>query len=147
MALVLETLKKNVKNLNFNEIIEEAVTNTDKKAADLQRKQMLYGEASDDKKIGKYASEAYAAEKYKMNKKAGRGNKDLKLTGSFHRFILVDPRKTYVVFSSADEKLAEILKREGARIFGLNTPYTVEYVSKYLGPEIQTIINNELSKL
>lgn len=145
----------NLKKINIKETIEEVMVEDVNALAAAQRDQMLHGERSTGKKIGKYKNKKYAAMKYAMSPLAGNGYKDLKLTGSFQDLIIAEPRSTGVVFTSndthtdavtGDSKLDSILNREGEDIFGLNKKYAAQYATKSLKPKANKLFKKLISK-
>jgi hypothetical protein len=130
---------------SMTEVVENALLDTKEELVDVQRQQMVHGERSDGKRIGKYKNKAYASMKNFMNSKPGLGFKDLRLTGSFHKMMFVDIRENgRVIFSSLDEKLPQIIEREGELIFGINKKFRVPYSHDTLGPAIIKRINDLL---
>ena len=132
---------------SIKEVVENSLIDTRNELTAAQRNQMLHGERSSGKKIGKYKNPDYAVKKYQMNPLAGLGFKDLKLEGDFHKEIIVDVRQNAVVFGSADEKTSDIIEREGDNIFGLTKERAAEHGANYLAEaannRIKKIINGE----
>lgn len=130
----ISRLIRNVKGLNLDEVFEESFSEKQRPLVLLQRDQMLHGERSDGKKIGKYRNKKYAQKKYAQNSLAGFGYIDLRLTGDFQGDILADVRNKSVVFTSADEKTSKLIEDFGEKIFGLNEPYRKKFSAKELKP-------------
>lgn len=143
MATLEQQIEK-MKKLNIREQLENAFIDTQDDLTRAQRDQMLHGLDKFGDKIGKYKNKAYAAKKFAMNQKAGLGYKDLKLEGDFHREIIVDVRTNWIYFSSADEKLGDILAREGENIFGLSPKYAECYSQQWLETAANKRIQNVL---
>lgn len=129
----IDQLISNVERLSFLPIIGESIEETREQYKDMQREQMLTGEGKKGK-IGKYRSNSYAARKELINPKAGFGNVDLKLTGSFYNEIFVDVRTNTVVVDSADEKAGSLIEKYGEDIFGLNPENQSDYSKNKMGP-------------
>lgn len=143
----LTDLVKNFKTLNINQEIQIGVENQAKAFADKQRDQMLLGLKSTGKKIGKYSSQSYAAKKYSMNSRAGKGNVDLRLTGDFHAGIGVEARNEGIFFFSSDPKEFELAERYGEDIFGLTKENAAEISVKKLGPQVNKQILKHLNRV
>jgi hypothetical protein len=124
----------NLENLDFNNVIEESMIDTVDSFVRLQRLQMLSGQTSEGRKIGRYKSPAYAKKKYQLSRLAGYGNVDLRLTGDFYRGVTVDPRSKSVAIGGADYKTEILTDKYGEEIFGLNQEYAGEYSVNYLAP-------------
>lgn len=139
-------LINNLKAVNFNEVIEQAVEITAKDLSRKQQDQMLHGLNAEGDKIGKYKNPRYAEKKYAMNPLAGKGNVDLKLTGAFQKDIVVDAREISVVIDSADVKSAMLQKKYG-KVFGLNKEYAGSYASQQMGPAATKIIISQIHKV
>lgn len=122
----INQLISNLRKVDFKEAMEIAINSNPGLYAQAQRNQMLRGERNNGKKIGKYKSKAYTEKKYALNQLAGKGYKDEKLTGEFHRLIFVEARRGVVVFSSSDTKTNDIMNRDGEDIFGLNKESVAE---------------------
>lgn len=131
----ISRLIRNVEAITIKEVVEDSIDQTKQALVRLQRLQMLMGEKSTGKKIGKYRSIPYALKKYAQNPLAGFKIVDLRLHGDFHAGIFADVRETSVVFGSTDSKAAKLVEDYGKDIFGLNKNHKTEYVKQYLTPE------------
>jgi hypothetical protein len=131
----INQLIENMERLDVREIVGDSLEATKGEIVEFQKGQMLSGEASDGDKIGKYKSKDYARNKYNQNPRAGYGNVDLKLEGPFQLNIKAVVFSDSLHIFSTDEKNDDLVNKYGLRIFGLNVPYTAEYVRLYLEPE------------
>lgn len=124
----LGKLYERIQSLNIDQLAKEAVEETRDQLLDIQRDQLLHGEAKDGSKIGKYKNPKYAAKKLAKNPLAGSGNVDLKLTGEYHEELFVDIRQqTLIIDSAADpDKVANINEMYGDPL-GLNKTSLNEY--------------------
>lgn len=113
---MLETVQK----INLDETIVETMVKTEDDFVALQKDQLQYGLNAAGELIGQYRSEAYAEEKHRMNSKAGFGNVDLKLTGSFYEGITTHISSEGFLVESSDEKAPDLEKKYGDP-FGLET--------------------------
>jgi len=132
MAGINEMISK-LESVNFTTEVMSAVEETKDQYKELQKKQMLKGEAKYGR-IGKYRSKSYAARKAMINPLPGFGNADLKLTGSFQEKILVEVQAKSVVIKSTDSKAASLIKKYGDKIFGLNKENSIDYSWDVMGP-------------
>lgn len=146
MSITITDIKERVNSIDFLSIIENCMIDGQDVLTEMQRKQMLLGVNSLDRKIGKYKNKNYAEKKHAMNPKPGFGFKDLKLTGEFQRSIMVEPRDAEVIFTSNDEKTNEIVNREGSVIFGLTPKNREKYAIKHLEPKANRKIIKILQK-
>jgi len=142
----IETLISNLSSVDFNNIIEESITDTSQQLVQAQRNQMLHGKNVFGELIGKYRSEPYARKKYKMNSLAGFGNVDLRLENNFQKDIFVDPRDNSVVIDSGNEKTEKLIEKYGKEIFGLNKDYASGYSTNDMGPVATKKIIQQIHK-
>jgi hypothetical protein len=120
-------------------VVEEAFNDTAPKFTEQQREQLERGLTADGETIRpRYQNAGYARMKQAMNSKPGLGNPDLKLTGSFHRQIFIDPRvdSGVIVVGSTDEKAEDLEEKYGGIIFGLGGEYKAVYVGQALRPSL-----------
>lgn len=87
---------------------------------ELNRQQLLEGVNRENDGVGEYRSPSYALMKERMNPRAGFGNVDLKLSGSFYdNFHLAIDSTEYAIFST-DWKTNKLMGKYGVEIFGLS---------------------------
>lgn len=142
--MTIDNLISRIEKLSIKQTVEDGLEATKEELIKLQRLQMLKGERSDGKKIGKYKNDRYAAKKAAQNPLAGFGNIDLKLTGDTHAAIFADVRENSVVIDSADMKTLFLVERFGESIFGLKPENASEYSLNYLGPDVTKRIVKKL---
>jgi hypothetical protein len=130
----ISQLIRNVQAINVSDVIQESIDDTKQALVRLQKLQMLFGERSDGKKIGKYRSIPYAVRKQAQNPLAGFKQVDLRLHGDFHGGLFADVRDDKVVFDSLDSKTEILVEKYGEKIFGLNKKNAVEYSQNHLAP-------------
>lgn len=94
--------------------------------------QLLLGETSKGKSLGKYKSKSYEEFKAKLNP---RRVVDLKLTGHFHgNFFIVDEYP--LIIWSYDAKTDDLVKKYGEEIFGLTEENKDTFVEGYLKEDL-----------
>lgn len=140
----ISQLIRNIKAMEVRDVIQESIDDTKQALVRLQKLQMLFGERSDGKKIGKYRSIPYAIRKQTINPLAGFKQVDLRLTGDFHSGLFADVRDDKVVFDSLDSKTDILLDKYGEKIFGLNKKNASEYSLNHLAP---VAVNNFRKKI
>lgn len=154
----ITSLIERLQSVNMDEIVADAMYNTQQRLADSQRNQMLEGLAGDGKKIGKYKSKEYAAMKNQLSPLAGFGNVDLKLEGpfQFEIFAIVDEGGKSVLFGSADtsgtkdadgfsiSKVDKLENQYGQRIWGLSPLFAKKYSTNSLAPEAIKLILDKI---
>ena len=106
----------------------DALHDTEGNYEELQKRQMMKGLASDGGKIGEYASEDYAEEKFRLSDEAGFGNVDLRLHGPFQNRIKVEVSDEGIDVDSDDEKTEALVEKYGKRIWTLNDNSRQEFV-------------------
>lgn len=129
-AITLSELKSRLDKLEsgLNAIMQDAVSDTAKEFADLNRTQLTYGIGSDGKFLRKYQNESYKKKKQKMNNLPPFGVADLKLTGDFHKSITVNPIATKAVPTATDDKTELLIKHMGfSNALGLNEDSLKKY--------------------
>lgn len=142
----IETLMSNLSSVDFNQVMEEAVTDTSPALKAAQQNQMLHGRNAAGDIIGKYRNPAYARKKYLLNPLAGNGNVDLRLKNEFQQDIFVDARENSAVIDSGNEKTEALIKKYGENIFGLNKDYAGEYAVNDMGPVATKNIIQQIHK-
>lgn len=135
-----------MKSLNFTEIIKEVVSDSKDDLVDIQKKQMLRGEASDGSKIGKYKNKYYRRKKFNLNPLAGYGNVDLRLTGEFQRNIKVFFFSDSFFFESSDSKSIKLQEMYGEEIYGLNVKSDKIVAKDIIQPKANQKIQEHLSR-
>lgn len=124
-----------LQNVDFKTLLKESLNDNKEALKEYQQEQMLEGKSKIGK-IGKYRSKSYAGRKYAINPKAGLGNVDLKLTGSFQSKIVIKVKNDSVAFDSTDEKAKKLIKKYGKNVFGLNKENSENYSWQVIGPSI-----------
>ena len=113
----------NLAKFNVRTTTIRIFTETADEIVGLNQEQMLRGQRSDGKKIGKYSTtpmgKEYADMKSEMNSLPGKGNIDLKLEGDFQRDMKMKLQGEQIDIDSADWKSAMLQKAYGKDIFGL----------------------------
>ncbi len=135
-------LKRKIEAMDVDRIAVSAVSNTTEEMANIQAEQMMHGLDSKGQPIGQYRSPIYAEVKNRMNPLPGFGVPDLKLTGAFYRGIVAKVSGDVVVTDSTDSKSADLQKKYGADVFGLDTQYKGEYLREALQPEFSRQIES-----
>jgi hypothetical protein len=86
---------------------------------------------------GSYAWESYSEEKHAMNPLPGKGNPDLKYSGSFWQgFKVTKEGGTSYTIKSEDSKAGELVGMYGEDIYGLSDPKRGEFVSETYRPKL-----------
>lgn len=133
-----------VRRIDFGLAISESVLETQKPLVFLQQDQLIHGIRSTGRKIGKYKNKKYASMKYKVDRRAGFGNINEFLTGSFQSEIYVVVSKKALKFTSADPKTDKIIKRDGKDIFGLTKENIEKYSRRDLAPKVIKKIKRQI---
>lgn len=90
--MIFDELRDSVNSVvnNFNDILTEAMMDSEASIIDLNIDQIEHGIGGDGLSIGEYASEEYSQVKQAMGSKAPFGMVDLKLEGDFIDGIFID---------------------------------------------------------
>jgi hypothetical protein len=126
--------------------VSESVLETQKPLVFLQQDQLIHGIRSTGRKIGRYKNKEYASMKYKVDRRAGFGNVNLFLEGSFQGEIYVIVSKKAARLTSADSKTTKIIKQYGKDIFGLTRESAAKYSKKELAPRVIKKIKQQILK-
>lgn len=119
MAIPLQQLNARLQKINLEELIRQAVISNDERLIEMNRSQMERGVRSDGDLIQpEYQSMGYAFFKRGQGTKAPMGVPDLKLTGAFHREMVLVVEGDEYEFGSTDEKTG-MLTEKYDKIFGL----------------------------
>ena len=140
----LSQLKERFTNLNFEEVVGNALEVQREKLIDYQQLQMLEGKKADGEQIGKYKNTYYANRKFGMNSLAGYGNVDLRLTNEFQRNINVRFFSNALTVFSTDSKSTDLMDKYGPNIFGLNADFIIQFGKDFLNEEISKQIKNKV---
>ncbi len=142
--------QQHLKNLVNIEII-----NNEEKLVDVKKQQYLVGDIFSNGRKAKYSkksrvveggTELYRDFKNKLNPKAGLGNVDLILSGSFiNSFFLKEKGEGYI-FEASDSKADDLLKRYGEDIFNLNNKAFNDFLIKYVKKPFTIEIKKQLGQ-
>jgi hypothetical protein len=143
--MTIDRMINNVKSLNFNEVIGNALHKSSDDLVIAQQQQMLRGEtAMQGQKIGKYKSKSYRKKKFDMNPLAGYGNVDLKLTGIFQKNIKIYFFSESFFLTSTDSKTAKLVGAYGEEIFGLSPKSRKPIITKKIAPVGRLLIKQHI---
>lgn len=142
----INKLINNLKAVDVSDIIQAATALTIKDLEKLQKEQMLSGEDSKGKEIGRYKNKKYAAAKHILNPLPGLGVMDFKLYGDFQKLIFSTLDSSGVTISSSDKKTARLLSIN-KDVFTLNTDHTEKYSKEHMGPEATDLIKRKIHGL
>jgi len=113
----------------------------------LNQEQMLRGQTSEGKKIGKYSDspmgKEYAEMKADMNSLPGKGNVDLKLEGDFQRDMKMKLQGEVIDIDSADWKSPMLQKAYTPKIFGLQKESWQLFLDEVFMPEFFNAIEDK----
>lgn len=142
--------QQHLKNLVNIEII-----NNEEKLVDVKKQQYLVGDIFSNGRKAKYSkksrvveggTELYRDFKNKLNPKAGLGNVDLILSGSFiNSFFLKEKGEGYI-FEASDSKADDLLGRYGEDIFNLNNKAFNDFLIKYVKKPFTSEIKKQLGQ-
>lgn len=128
--------------LNPDRLVKDAVLLTGDKAILLNQEQLYkFSEDSDGKKLKPYRSDEYANYKNSLNPFLGKGQPDLKLTGSFYDKAYVEVNSTTIKFDSTDTKTVQLERKYGSKIFGLNKMNLAYFANQHVIPKIREEIS------
>jgi len=130
---------------SLDEIIVEAIKESEKELLDLLRSQLSHGEKGDGQ-MPSYSNERYAEYKQKIGSQAPKGIVDLKLTGAFQDKLRLIMTKTGARIRSYDKKRSELLNHYGKEIYELNAENQTFYLNQVLFPIIFKKVKNVMYK-
>lgn len=142
--------QQHLKNLVNVEII-----NDEDKLVDVKRQQYIVGDIFSNGRKSKYSkksklveggNELYMDFKHKLNPKAGLGNVDLILNGSFINSFLLKEKGEGYIFGASDSKADELKNRYGEEIFNLNQKAFNEFINKYVFSDFRKILKKQLGQ-
>lgn len=128
-------LLKDLQAVNVEQVAKDSITATLPDYTEANRRQMLEGKGK-DRNIGRYRNPQYAAFKSQLNPKPGRGNVDLKLTGSFQDKMKAVLTGSDIDVSSSDNKESGLIEKYGGQIYGLNVKSQDEYNQESFLPQL-----------
>ena len=142
--------QQHLKNLVNIEII-----NDEDKLVDIKKQEYLVGNIFSNGKKAKYSKtsrvveggdELYMDFKHKLNSKAGLGNVDLILSGSFiNSFLLEETDKGYI-FVSDNSKVDGLVSRYGKDIFNLDKNVFQLFLKKYVLSDFRKVLKKQLGQ-
>jgi hypothetical protein len=133
MATIAE-IYNSFQAFDLDDAVFRAMDASSEGLTELNKEQLLSGQNANGDRVGQYRNELYAIEKNRMNPKAGFGNVDLRLTGDFFNRMNTNVLSNSTVTSSNDDKAAELEKKYGEDIYGLNTTFKAPFRDNYLAP-------------
>jgi len=144
--LPTQTLIKNikkVKKLGFENLVQEAVKESDDMIIALNTDDQLYNKGINND--GSKVEPAYTRTTVSIKKKKGQPSNrvTLKDTGDFHDSFKVKASRGEVEIYATDKKAAKLEKKYGDKIYGLTSENRDKYSSEILYP----IILKNLKKL
>lgn len=110
---------ENFVNIDFEELINEAIEDNEAELIDSLQDQLQHGFDQSGSRIGEYSTKEYATIKTQMNPLAGFGNIDLKLEGDFYRDMFLEKIEKDFQIRSSDYKNDKLERQYGKEIFGL----------------------------
>lgn len=131
-----------LKELNLKQVAVTSLKNKSEAYLDANRGQMLEGKGK-NKNIGTYRNKQYASFKKELNSKAGLGNVDLKLTGSFQEGMTMTMNGDDIDVDSTDSKTGDLVNKYGGQIFGLNKGTQSTFVEETLQPSFEDEFSKE----
>lgn len=140
----ITSLYNQVKSLDIQKISVESLEETTAARIEANKDQMAKGLNPQGGIIGIYASRQYAAFKQALGSQAPFGIVDLKLTKAFIQGIKSSISGGSISTDSTDPKSAELQGKYG-NVFGLSTPYKIDYIEKDLRPKFNSKIESALN--
>lgn len=116
--LTPERILNNLKAIDLGDIAVEAASLREKELVELQQVQMSSGIRGDDKRTGKYKSNAYVS-RFKKGT-SSLPYRDYFLTGEFYKEMFVKAESGKIFFGSFNEKTNFLEKHEENKLFGLS---------------------------
>lgn len=136
----INNLRRKFESLDTDTVVRRSLENTTEQLANTQAEQMMRGLDANGNPIGQYRSPVYAEVKNRMNPLPGFGVPDLKLTGAFYRGITAKVSGELVITDSTDPKSADLQKKYGKEVFGLDGQYKGEFIREALRPEFGALM-------
>jgi hypothetical protein len=130
---------------NLEDIVTNAIKESEKELLDLLRSQLSHGEKGDGQ-MPSYASEKYAEYKQKIGSQAPKGITDLKLTGAFQNKLRLIITERGARIRSYDKKKSELLNHYSKEIYELNAENQTFYLKQVLFPIIIKKVKNVMYK-
>ncbi len=142
--------QQHLKNLVNIEII-----NDEDKLVAIKKQQYIVGDIFSNGKKAKYSkksrvveggSELYRYFKNKLNPKAGLGNVDLILGGSFINSFFIEEKGKGYIFAATDSKANDLIGRYGEEIFNLKQKSFDEFLNKYITSNFRSVLKKQLGQ-
>jgi len=142
----LNTILNGLKFLkrNLNDLIQDAVIETQDSAVDFNRKQLRKGIDSNGNEIRpSYRSPFYARLKQNRGSQAPAGTPDLKVSGDYYKQLKAKVSKTKLeIVNSGSKDYFKKLDEKYSTNKGLNEKSQMEYVRRFIVPRIKEDIKN-----
>ena len=129
----------------LEDIVTEAIKESEKELLDLLRSQLSHGEKGDGQ-MPAYMNEKYAEYKQRIGSQAPNGIVDLKLTGAFQDKLRLIITKKGARIRSYDKKKSKLLNKYGTEIYELNAENQTFYLKQILFPLIFKKVKNVMYK-
>ena len=146
MATIDEMFKL-VQSINLTEIFKDAVLKTSDRLLEMNKNQLLHGDATDDAILGNLKWVEYAEAKADAGSLAPFGVYDFDLFGDFQKAmgITLDGHGN-IIIESSDEKndYLEKLAGGGERVFGLTKDNLDIYASEIILPMMNELVRKHL---
>ena len=142
--------QQHLKNLVNIEII-----NDEEKLVNIKKQQYIVGDIFSNGKKAKYSkksklvkdgNELYRDFKNKLNPKAGLGNVDLILGGSFINSFFLEEKGEGYIFAATDSKADDLLDRYGEDIFNLSQKAFNNFLIKYVKDDFTKVLKKQLGQ-
>lgn len=131
MATIKGMLDK-VKSLDLRSEVPVIIDRTKAELILLNQTQLFqFGMKADGTYLSEYKNKYYAAKKHARNPQPGLGRPDFKDTGEWYKDFFVKADKNVFEVDSKNSKSADLIKRDGDKIFGLTKENKTVYS---LGP-------------
>lgn len=159
MAISAAEMSRRLKPLlnqqHLKNLVNIEIINDEDKLVDIKKQQYIVGDIFSNGKKAKYSkksrvveggNELYRDFKNKLNPKAGLGNVDLILGGSFINSFFLEEKGEGYIFSATDSKADNLLGRYGEEIFNLNQKAFNDFLIKYVKDDFVKVLKKQLGQ-
>jgi hypothetical protein len=148
-------LKPLLNKYHLKDLVNEEIINNEEKLVDVKKQQYLVGDIFSNGRKAKYSKKSRVAEgstelyrdfKNRLNPKAGLGNVDLILSGSFINSFFLEEKGNGYIFKATDSKADDLLERYGEDIFDLNNKAFNDFMIKYVKKPFTLALKKQLGQ-